>query len=267
MSKKHYITRYEVRDAGQGNVLVLVSGHSDYYGILSTAFNQYKFSKDFSDRNGRYDWGTYIYKIDDNNLKKLHILLDLLSRSIYLKDRLSQSFALDHQMRPYYESGGRTDIGELVHLSKPYKKSVTEAHVKSAHELAQKYIEFIVSHPCYVRSDYVVAVPFNGKKDFDLPNFIVEHISGKLDIPNATHYICKHPTNKSMKDIETIDEKRENIRDAFEVTNPEVFKNKEVLLVDDIYDSGETLHGIGTELQRSGAIVRALVATKTYASY
>ena len=67
----------------------------------------------------------------------------------------------------------------------------------------------------------------------------------------------------AMKDIETMEDKSTNIRGAFQVDVAHPFKNKTVIVIDDLYDSGATLHELANILQSVGAKVFGLVATKT----
>lgn len=60
-----------------------------------------------------------------------------------------------------------------------------------------------------------------------------------------------------------IKEKTDNIKDAFTIVDPIMFQGKRVIIVDDIYQSGVTLHEVATALQPIGADVLGLVATKT----
>ena len=69
---------------------------------------------------------------------------------------------------------------------------------------------------------------------------------------------------RQAKDCQTIQEKIDNVRGAFEVV-PEVdVKDREIVLVDDIYQGGFTLNEVGRVLFEAGArSVFGLVATKT----
>ncbi|MCZ9961772.1 hypothetical protein OFS00_08200 [Brachyspira hyodysenteriae] len=44
--------------------------------------------------------------------------------------------------------------------------------------------------------------------------------------------------------METLKERNENIKDAFEILNYDKLKNKNILLIDDVYASGETIKEI-----------------------
>ena len=49
------------------------------------------------------------------------------------------------------------------------------------------------------------------------------------------------------------DERRRNVRGAFSVTSPELFKEKSILLIDDVYTTGSTSDECAAEILKSGA--------------
>jgi ATP-dependent DNA helicase RecQ len=58
--------------------------------------------------------------------------------------------------------------------------------------------------------------------------------------------------------------KLENVRDAFEIKTPEEVRGKNILLIDDIFDSGATIKEIGRYLSNLGAEkVAPVVIAKT----
>lgn len=62
----------------------------------------------------------------------------------------------------------------------------------------------------------------------------------------------------------TLEEKSIIIQDAFQISPGVSFAGKRVTIIDDIYQSGNTLNELATLLNRSGADVYGLVATKTF---
>jgi predicted amidophosphoribosyltransferase len=259
------LEKHEVIDSGSGNILLLLSGSRTYYSILRGAFSELQFSRAFDDVRNRYSWGTYINKVSDDEIKNIKTLLDLLQRSVYLDDALSQTFALDYHFRSQFDGLGRTEIANLVYHSKHYKsqKQVLQTELEQASKLADKFIEFMQCHPSYVKSDYVVSVPGNPSKVFDLPSFIAERISTVLNIKNGKGLVQRTRNPSPMKDKLSLKEKSENIRGVFKVVDPVPFNGCTITVIDDIYASGVTLHELGTTLERSGATVQGLVATKT----
>lgn len=56
-------------------------------------------------------------------------------------------------------------------------------------------------------------------------------------------------------------ERQDNVRGAFSVTQPDIVRDRDILLVDDVYTTGATLHECALALQDGGArSVRAIVA-------
>jgi predicted amidophosphoribosyltransferase len=60
----------------------------------------------------------------------------------------------------------------------------------------------------------------------------------------------------------TEDERRKNIRGAFGLKDPSVFKGKRILLVDDVYTTGATVKECSRVLKRAGATVYALTVAR-----
>jgi predicted amidophosphoribosyltransferase len=154
-------------------------------------------------------------------------------------------------------------MGKLVRSAKPYHAPPSEKQMVSAAHLAGRYEQFIRSHPSYMRSDFFIPVPSSSKKPFDLPTFLVEQLCVRLNIKNGIQYVTRAGNPKPMKDYKTVKDKSDNIRGTFKITDSKVFDGCLVTVIDDIYESGATLHELGITLQEIGATVQGLVATKT----
>lgn len=243
--------------------LILMRGEclQRYYEIIREAFPNCSFSKLFEDKFRPDYWCTYARNLDNEGIEDVKCLLELFTNTVFIDDALSQTFALDYHMQP---GEGRTEIGQLVYQSKPYNRPVTDQHKQSALDLAGYFEEFIRQHPTYLSADFIISVPSNKRKPFDLPNFIVQELSQRLSIQSGQTYIHKIKKTTPMKDVQTIQDKIANIEGAFEVANTHPFSGKSVLIVDDIYASGMTLHELATTLQNVNAQVLGLVATKTF---
>jgi predicted amidophosphoribosyltransferase len=187
-------------------------------------------------------------------------LLDLFARTVCIDTALEQAFALDYHMQS--GGGGRTAVGDLVYRAKPYKKPAKDTHKQAAAELAEIFVDFITCHPSYARSDFVIPVPFFGQKSYDLPAFLARQICNRLQIPSGSHLVKKVQLTKSVKDL-PFEEKFNAIRDAFQVVSDTSVQGKLITLIDDIYQSGATLHELARTLQQAGARVQGLAATKT----
>lgn len=264
----HYqLTRFEIKDAGNNNAVILVTGSLRYKVVLERAFRKYYFSRTFEDRFGHYEWGTYIYGIDDEDRERVRTLLTNLQEVVFLEDDLSETFALGYhtQMNP---AGGydRTDYGDLVYCAKPYRGDFTASRRQAADEIVDRMAAFVASHPSYARAQVVSVVPPSSAKRPCLPVYLATQLADRLDKEDATGLISKTRTTRPMKDCKTIQEKIDNVRGAF-ATSPELaarFQAQSVILVDDIYHTGFTLNEVARALLINGVPeVLGLVATKT----
>jgi ATP-dependent DNA helicase RecQ len=98
--------------------------------------------------------------------------------------------------------------------------------------------------------DMILYVP--PTKSGDLVKNFAAKISDALDIP-LSHDLYKLRESKEQKIFQNFLLKKENVLGLFNCKNPEEIRNKSILLIDDIYDSGYTLSEIGMLLTSMGA--------------
>ena len=256
---------YKIQDAGANQLLVMISGNQIYKTILARAFPGHFMSRTFEDRFSRYEWGTYIHGVDDQMRAQIEVLLALCKRHIFIQDDLTETFALSYhtEMTPF---GGyaRTEIGELVYSAKPYERAVTASYRANAAKLAEQMAGFTQQHPSYYRSSVVISVPARAGKSFDLPTELAHQVAGACMKTDGTAFVRKVRQTRPAKDCQTIQEKIDNVRGAFEVVPGAIVQDRDILLVDDIYQAGFTLNEVGKVLFEAGArSVFGLIATKT----
>jgi len=114
-----------------------------------------------------------------------------------------------------------------------------------------------------------------GDKHFDMIVYVPPTTSGELlkNFAEKISYVLKVPiSHKLVKQRETQPQKvfqngylkRENVSGAFNYTEPNEINNKNILLVDDIFDSGTTIKEIGKLLTNFGAnLIVPLVIART----
>ncbi|MEW6192646.1 MAG: hypothetical protein AB1507_04745 [Bacillota bacterium] len=175
----HYqLIRFELKDAGDNNAVVLITGSLRYKAILQRAFSQFYFSRTFEDRFGRFEWGTYIYNIGQPERAQVEMLLQTFQEAVCIEDDLTETFALGYhtQMDP---GGGyaRTALGSLVYQAKPYRGDWTPQRKQAADEIVAQMVQFIQTHPTYERAGIVVAVPPSRLGRPNLPVYLAEQIT------------------------------------------------------------------------------------------
>ena len=89
-----------------------------------------------------------------------------------------------------------------------------------------------------LKSDILLFIPSN--KNNNIMNFFADNISKELNIKKENAIIFNNEV-KEQKYLETLKEREENIKNAFNIILPEKLINKKILLIDDVFASGFTL--------------------------
>ena len=178
-------------------------------------------------------------------------------------------YALDfHTMSSYLLPDGtydtdRTEIGELVYQLK-YQHDRNK--IRPIAEILAKFVKekFIVNGYFVHRYlDAIIPIPPSDVKRTFQPVFeIADKIGRILDVPVIFDYLIKIKETTPLKNLEEKEKRIEQLHSAFVVqaTNK---RYRCILLIDDIYRSGETLTEVTDVLHKQGNISRVLVLTLT----
>ena len=153
----------------------------------------------------------------------------------------------------------RTEIGERVYRFK-YAGDASQVDwlaARAAKVLEEKrFLEYI---------DLVVAVPGtqSDTRAYEPVSLFAEKLCEqveKLLIPG----LRKTRLTRPQKEMQTIEQKRRNVRGAFAVSTPQKLRVRSILLLDDLFDSGATVNECANVLRKAGAKkIYALTLTKT----
>lgn len=109
---------------------------------------------------------------------------------------------------------------------------------------------------CGFECDCVVAVPLSAKRKrkrgYNQAELIAEELSSRLKLPLIDGALVKTKENKSQAKLKRR-EREENVRGVYEVTSPETFKGRRVLVVDDVMTTGATLGEVSRVLYKAKA--------------
>ena len=103
-------------------------------------------------------------------------------------------------------------------------------------KILNAFIEYYKSSN--LKSDILLFIPSN--KNNNIMNFFADNISKELNIKKENALIFNNEV-KEQKYLETLKEREENIKNAFNIILPEKLINKKILLIDDVFASGFTL--------------------------
>lgn len=102
--------------------------------------------------------------------------------------------------------------------------------------------------------DVIVPVPLHWKRKrrrgYNQAEIIAKHLGDMLGIPVETNLVRRKYATKPQKELND-KERKKNLKDAFEVGKLKI-KNKNILLVDDIYTTGSTINEISNVLWEKG---------------
>lgn len=103
-------------------------------------------------------------------------------------------------------------------------------------KILNAFIEYYKSSN--LKSEILLFIPSN--KNNNIMNFFADNISKELNIKKENALIFNNEV-KEQKYLETLKEREENIKNAFNIISPEKLINKKILLIDDVFASGFTL--------------------------
>ena len=105
-------------------------------------------------------------------------------------------------------------------------------------KILNAFIEYYKSSN--LKSEILLFIPSN--KNNNIMNFFADNISKELNIKKENAIIFNNELEiKEQKYLETLKEREENIKNAFNIILPEKLINKKILLIDDVFASGFTL--------------------------
>jgi predicted amidophosphoribosyltransferase len=112
------------------------------------------------------------------------------------------------------------------------------------------------------RPDVVTHIPSTRRGSFEPACELARATARALRVACLPHFIAVTRKVTPQKDLTSLSEKKENVRGAFNVRRPELVKGRQVLIVDDVYDSGATLEEAWRAVRKAGAS-DIIVATVT----
>ncbi len=138
----------------------------------------------------------------------------------------------------------------LIHRFKYGKK------IPLGRRLAQRLGDAVAREKEFAGCDLIVPVPLHRaryrERGFDQSEILAEGVSEVANIPLARR-ILKRKKNTKDQTYLNAQQRAENVRDAFSISQPEIAKNKKLILVDDVTTTGATLNECARMLQDSGA--------------
>lgn len=146
---------------------------------------------------------------------------------------------------------------ELIHRFKYGKK------IPLGKRLAQRLGETINGDPNFLESDlktqnscFLIPVPLHKsryrERGFNQSEIIAEEISNVTGLSVLKNALKRQKNTKDQTNLSP-EQREENVRGAFVVTQPEMINGKKIILVDDVITTGATLSECARMLKQAGA--------------
>lgn len=165
-------------------------------------------------------------------------------------------WALDFHSRFDGDVQNRSIVGDLAYRYK------YESEQALARELALRWAQLVREQPGLPKFDLVVPIPSTTVREFDPVGVLATALAAELSIPASLGVLVKTRATNPQKALHSLVQKQANVRGAFKVNGD--LRGKQVLLVDDLYDSGATLQEAARVLRQSGVVsIVVLTLTKT----
>jgi ComF family protein len=136
-------------------------------------------------------------------------------------------------------------------------------------ETGRRFGIALSASPWFNSIDFVVPVPLHPKKQkmrgYNQSEWIASGISKSLKKPLSTDNL-KRNLHTSTQTRKNRYERWENVENIFEVTRPEEFAGKHILLIDDVVTTGSTLESCAFQLLQIKN-VKVSIATLAFADF
>ncbi len=193
-------------------------------------------------------------------------------KPIKLEGNWAAGFALDlHTSSSKLLSEGKYDttytpIGKLLHGLKYENK---KEYVDEIADIAGKLVEdYFLKAKVKKKIDVIIPVPpAKHNRTYQPVELLAQKISIRTGIKCSQFIVKRRMGYNEIKKEDDPTKREKALKDAFFITTPKAkafINGKYILLLDDVYRSGETLNAIGMLLRQSGArCVYVLTVTKT----
>lgn len=102
--------------------------------------------------------------------------------------------------------------------------------------------------------DLIVPVPMSrrkkAKRGYNQSELLAKYVSGKTGIPMDSKNLVKIKNTKAQSGLDSL-ERKKNLIGVFKTKREEIFRDKKILLIDDIITTGSTLEECGKVLKNS----------------
>lgn len=151
----------------------------------------------------------------------------------------------------------RSTIGEALYQLK-YCQDLSKIEF-----LSNELIYFLRTRMVLPYIDVIIPTPSSSMRDVQPVHEIAKKVSCGLNITYDENYVSKIKNTSQLKAIDDANQRQSMIQGAFCLPNPDLYKNKKILIIDDLYRSGTTLNELTKILYENGNVNNVYIVTLT----
>ncbi|MBI4992504.1 MAG: ComF family protein [Candidatus Harrisonbacteria bacterium] len=180
--------------------------------------------------------------------------------------RLPENKKICHKNFPYL-------LGAATNFNDPIRNLIHQfkyRHWKRAElpiaDIIKIYLGNLKLTSRQIKNWTVLPVPLHKNRErnrgFNQAELIGKIIAANLKLPIRGDLLLRIKETKNQAELKDWQQRKNNVKDAFQVTDPKTIQGKNILLVDDVYTSGATINEAIRLLKESGArkIIAMVVA-------
>lgn len=124
-------------------------------------------------------------------------------------------------------------------------------------ELLTNYLKLATPDWCRDESTVLIPVPLHKRKE-NWRGFNQSKLVGKIVAENfgwrlENSTLIRIHNNQAQAEMKNLEQRQTNVKDLFSVKNPEMVRDKKIVLVDDVFTSGATMFECARALKMAGA--------------
>ncbi len=105
-------------------------------------------------------------------------------------------------------------------------------------------------------ADYIIPVPLHRwrllKRQYNQATLLARSVSSLAQIPVLTNCLIRKKATESQGH-KTPKERKQNVKHAFDIIDPDTVQGKTIVLIDDVWTTGATLDACAKTLKKAGA--------------
>lgn len=202
----------------------------------------------FENTRGKYG-GYYRTVTDSSEFDEIRAWVSENSDVVFIRSLFNTAVAACEH---YISANERSKVGELEHSAK-YGNSAS-----AKEELSKILLDIYRRMHGGRRIDGIVSVPPSVPGNQSLPNYLAAHLASAIGVPDLTDQLHWNGPKGSIKELDV--DAKWGALEAVGMTVGEAVAGRNLLLIDDMYQSGATAHFVASRLRNAGANELHLIA-------